>query len=476
MSALCIWHREFNFHPCAPELLRRFSPDSSYNILMRKFYWFFSLVLMFGFIALADAASTPATAQNDAPLVIVLTADGPISPAMSEYLSRGIQTAERRGAEALIFQLNTPGGAVTTMNAMVQDILASQVPVVVYVAPRGGMAASAGTIITLAGHAAAMAPETMIGAASPVGSEGEDLGETLAAKEQNALAATVRALAERRGPEAVALAESTIREAAAASANEALEIGLIDFIATDINDLLSRLDGFPVLLNGQTVTLETTGAQIGDLTISFIEQLLLILTNPSIVFILLSVGVQAILIEISSPGGWVAGFIGACCLALAGYGIGVLPVNWFGLLFIIIAFVLFILDIKAPTHGGLTAAGIGSLIVGGLVLFNSPSTPSFQRVSVPLIVGVSVFSGLIFFTIMMIAVRAQRAPVRTGQEGMIGKIGITRSALDPTGSVQVGGELWTAELAPGEGPIPAGTRVIVESAEGIRLKVRNQKH
>jgi membrane-bound serine protease (ClpP class) len=431
-------------------------------------------VLSISLLAFSLAAFTPAAAQTDTPLVIVLTANGPISPAMAEYLARGIQVAEQRGAAALIFQLNTPGGAITTMNEMVQDILASQVPVIVYVAPRGGMAASAGTIITLAGHAAAMAPETMIGAASPVGSEGEDLGETLAAKEQNALAATVRALAERRGSEAVAFAESTIRQASAASANEALAVGLIDFIATDLNDLLSRLDGFPVFLNGETLILDTSGAQIDQISISFIEQLLLILTNPSIVFILLSVGVQAILIEISSPGGWVAGFLGACCLALAAYGIGVLPVNWFGLVFIAIAFVLFILDIKAPTHGGLTAAGVGSLIVGGLVLFNSPSTPSFQRVSVPLVVGVSVFSGLVFFTIMMIAVRAQRAPIRTGLESMTGKIGVARSTIDPTGSVQVGGELWTAELLPGEPPIPVGARIIVESAEGIRLRVKQQ--
>ena len=438
------------------------------------FSWLLIITLVTGLIGLAFVCVAPASAQTNAPLIIVLTADGPISPAMAEYLARGIQVAERRGAEALIFQLNTPGGAITTMNEMVQDILASQVPVIVYVAPRGGMAASAGTIITLAGHAAAMAPETMIGAASPVGSEGEDLGETLAAKEQNALAATVRALAERRGSAAVAFAESTIREASAASANEALDVGLIDFIATDLNDLLSRLDGFPVLLNGETITLDTRGAEIDHISISFIEQLLLILTNPSIVFILLSVGVQAILIEISSPGGWVAGFIGACCLALAAYGIGVLPVNWFGLLFIAIAFVLFILDIKAPTHGGLTAAGVGSLIVGGLVLFNSPSTPSFQRVSVPLVVGVSVFSGVVFFTIMMIAVRAQRAPIRTGQESMTGKIGVARSAIAPTGSVQVAGELWTAELAPGEEPIPAGARIIVDSVEGIRLRVKSK--
>ena len=437
-------------------------------------------ILLFALVTLCCTASglaaLPASAQADSPLVIVLTADGAISPAMAEYLARGIETAERRAAAMLIVQLNTPGGAVTTMNDMVQDILASQVPVVVYVAPRGGMAASAGTLITMAGHAAAMAPETMIGAASPVGGEGEDLGETMAAKEENALAATARALGERRGAQAVAMAESAIREASAASASEALQAGLVDFIAADLDDLLRQLDGFPVFIQGQTVQLETTNAQVEHVLTSFIEQLLLILTNPSIVFILLSVGVQAILIEISSPGGWVAGFIGACCLALAGYGIGVLPVNWFGLIFIAIAFILFILDIKAPTHGGLTAAGVGSLIVGGLVLFNSPSTPSFQRVSVPLVIGVSLFSGVIFFTIMMIAVRAQRAPIRTGQESMVGKIGVARSPIDPTGSVQVAGELWTAELAEGEAPIPAGTRVQVENAEGIRLRVKNLNH
>jgi membrane-bound serine protease (ClpP class) len=439
-----------------------------------SFTWIILLVFGLFSLTLTGSAITPASAQADVPLVVVLTADGPISPAMAEYLSRGIQTAERRGAEALIVQLNTPGGAITTMNAMVQDILASQVPVIVYVAPRGGMAASAGTLITLAGHAAAMAPGTMIGAASPVGSEGEDLDETMAAKEQNALAATVRALADRRGPEAVALAEATIREASAASANEALEVGLVDFIADDLDDLLIQIDGFPVIIQGKTTNLDTANSEVEYVSVSFIEQLLLILTNPSIVFILLSVGVQAILIEISSPGGWVAGFMGACSLALAAYGIGVLPVNWFGLLFIAIAFVLFILDIKAPTHGGLTAAGVGSLIIGGLVLFNSPSTPSFQRVSVPLVVGVSLFSGVVFFTIMMIAVRAQRAPIRTGQESMAGKWGVTRSPIDPTGSVQVGGELWTAELAEGEAAIPKDVRVLVESAEGIRLKVKRK--
>jgi membrane-bound serine protease (ClpP class) len=205
---------------------------------------------------------------------------------------------------------------------------------------------------------------------------------------------------------------------------------------------------------------------------SFIEKLLAVLSNPNIVFLLIAIGVQAILIEISSPGGWVAGFIGVVCLALATYGLGLLPVNWFGVIFLIVAFVLFILDIKAPTHGGLTAAGVASLIVGALVLFNSPSVPSFQRVSIPLVVGTSMFIGGVFFILVMFAVRAQRNPVRTGQESLIGREGIVQIDIDPSGIVHLGGEQWSAELAPGQDNLTKGTRVIVERVQGLRLIVR----
>ena len=416
----------------------------------------------------------PARAQADSPLVIVLTADGPVSPAMSEYLQRGIKIAEQRGADLLILQLNTPGGALDTMEQMVQDMLASPVPIVVYIQPAGAWAASAGTIITLAGHAAAMAPNTTIGAASPVGGEGENLPTTEETKVKNVMRATVRTLAERRGPEAVALAEDTIENAAAVHADEALAIGLVDFIARDLDDLLQQLDGFPVTVDGEEIVLHTQGAVTEMVAMSFIEQLLLVLTNPNIVFLLISVGVQAILIEISSPGGWVAGFIGVVCLALATYGLGILPVNWFGFLFILTAFVLFIIDIKAPTHGGLTAAGIGSLIVGALVLFNSPSTPSFQRVSVPLVIVTSLFTGALFFVILMIALRAQRAPIRTGQESLAGRTGTVRKELNPEGSVHIGGELWSAEAAEGEAPIPVGTQVRVVRVEGLRIVVKRK--
>ncbi len=436
---------------------------------MRKRNIFFLAFLLTGLLL---GLAQPGNAQSSQPLIVVLTADGPITPAMAQYLSRGIKLAESQNAEALIFQLNTPGGSIDTMSQMEQDILASSIPVIVYVSPRGAMAASAGTIITLAGHAAAMAPETMIGAASPVGNQGENLPSTEELKVKNAMAATARSLTERRGTTAQNLAQDTIMNAAAVSSNEALQAGMIDFIATDVNDLAAKLDGFTVTVNGRSEVLHTANARFEPINISFIEQLLLIVTDPNIVFLLITIGVQAIIIEISSPGGWVAGFIGVVCLGLATYGLGILPVNWFGLLFIATSFVLFILDIKAPTHGGLTAAGIGSLIAGALVLFNTPVTPSFQHVSVPLVVGTSVVSGAIFFGIMMIAVRAQKVPVRTGEESMSGRFGIARSSLNPKGSVQVGGELWTAVLEDGATKLPVGTRVEVVRVDGLRLVVR----
>jgi len=337
------------------------------------------------------------------------------------------------------------------------------------------MAGSAGTIITLAGHAAAMAPETAIGAASPVGSQGEDLGETIAAKEREILKATVRSLASRRGDAAIALAEAAIDEARAASAEEALQVGMIDFIANDLTDLLSQLDGFTVQLAAGPYTLHTAGAAVVEVPQSLIEQFLQTLTNPNIVFLLLTIGVQALLIELSSPGGWVAGFIGVVCLALAIYGLGILPVNWFGLLILATAFVLFILDIKAPTHGALTAAGVASFIIGALVLFNSPNTPPFQRVSIPLVVGTGIVTAAFFFVVLTYAIRAQRRPVVAGVESLVGRIGEARSDLAPTGMVQVAGELWSAEIEAGSEPIPAGRRVEVTGVEGLHVRVRPKR-
>jgi membrane-bound serine protease (ClpP class) len=348
--------------------------------------------------------------------------------------------------------------------------------VVVYVSPAGAMAGSAGTMLTLAGHAAAMAPETTIGAASPVGAQGEDIGTTMEAKEKEILRATVRSLAEWRGKPAVDLAEQTIENAKAASVSEALEVGMVDIRARDLNDLLTQLDGRSVHFGPDQVVLHTAGAAVLEVPQTVIEQILVVLASPNLVFLLLSIGVQAILIELSSPGGWVAGFIGVVCITLAVYGLGVLPVNWFGGIFMITAFILFVLDIKAPTHGALTVAGVASFIVGALVLFNSPNVPSFQRVSIPLVVGTGLFIGSLFLIVLTFALRAQRAPILMGStSSLVGKVGVARADLEPEGPVQLGSELWTARPVEAHVAIKKGERVEVVAIEGLNLRVRGIK-
>ncbi len=427
----------------------------------------FSLIL-----GLWSVFSQPVQAQNSQPLVLVLDANGPITPPMLEYFRRGIRVAEQRGAEAIVIQLNTPGGDLGTTTDIIQLFRASTVPVVIYVAPNGAMAGSAGAIITMAAHVAAMAPETAIGAASPIGGSGEDLSQTLETKAKEIMKASIRPLVQPRGQEAVELAQAMIDEARAVSAQEALKAGLIDFVVGDMNDLLKRLDGFRVRTAAGERALHTAEASTQPLGLSLLERLLLMLTDPNIAFLLLAIGVQAILIEISSPGGWVAGFIGVVCLTLAIYGMGVLPVNWFGMIFLITAFVLFLLDLKAPTHGALTAAGVASFIIGALVLFNSPGAPQFQRVSVPLVIGVGMTIGLMFSVILTFALRSQRIPVQSGAEALIGRRGYAQTDIGFTGQVQVGAELWSAEVVEGSETIRPGDRVEVVEVRGLRLRVR----
>lgn len=435
--------------------------------------WRFALPKAAGLLAFLGLLllSPAAAGQGETPQVILLNADGVLTPAMAEYIERGLSTAQQEGAEAVILQLNTPGGSVGLMNRIVQNIRASEVPVIVYVAPPGAMAGSAGTLITLAGDLAAMAPETTIGAASPVGPAGEDLEDTMAAKEQNMLKATVRTLAERRPSTAIRLAEETIETARAVSAMEALQVGLVDFVADDLDELLSDLDGQRLMKGNEERVLDTVPAEVVELPPNLLEQVLDALTDPNIVFLLINFGAAAVLIEIASPGGWVAGAIGIACLALATYGLGILPVNWFGVIFLVLAFILFILDVQTPTHGGLTIAGIASLIAGALILFNSPGAPSFQRVSVPLVIASSLITGGMFFAVVLYAFRTRNAPVLTGKESLAGKVGIVRSLMAPLGVVQLAGEQWTAELTDENQRAEKGDRVRVVRVQGIKLWV-----
>jgi membrane-bound serine protease (ClpP class) len=450
------------------EISRHFSVGSVFSVvkIMPKFFRRIAVVTWF-FLAFLS----PARAQADR-AGVVITAEGQVTPVMVSHIQRGIATAEQRGAQALVIRLNTPGGQIELMDRIVTAILESNVPVVVYVSPRGAIAGSAGTVITLAAHANAMAPETSIGAASPVGGQGEDIGETLEAKIKSVLRAQVRNLASERGPKAIAIAESTIENATAVTATEAREAGLTDFIASDLADLLSQLDGHTLTVHDRPVTLHTAGAIVTEVEVNLLEEILAILTNPNVVFLLLAVGAQAILIELSSPGGWVAGFIGVTCLALAFYGLGVLPVNWFGIVFIGIAFVLFILDIQATAHGALTAAAVGSLIVGALVLFNTPDTLPYLRVSVPLVIGASLGLGGVFLALLIYALRSQTLPPAIGKETLAGRVGQVIQPLAPRGIVLLDSEEWSAE-SDGE-TIDAGQKVEVVEVRGLRLRVKKR--
>jgi membrane-bound serine protease (ClpP class) len=412
--------------------------------------------------AIAQEAVTEGAAGH----VDALQIEGAVTPIMISYIERGIRTAEDDGAEALIIVLNTPGGQTDLMNEIVQLLLQADVPTVVYVYPSGAYAASAGTLITLAAHVAAMAPGTTIGAASPVGSQGEDLGETLEKKIKEDLKAQARALAAHRGEEAQAWAESAIEEAKAATAEEALEMGVIDFVADSMDDLLAQMDGFQVEVGRRQVTLNTAGIAVEDVPMTFVEQFLHIITNPTIAFILLTIGINAILFELSSPGGYAAGIVGAICLLLAFYSLGVLPVNYAGLILIALAFVLFVVDLKAPTHGVLTVGGIVSLIAGALLLFNSP----LYRVSLAAVIAVAVVTGVFFGFAVAKVVQAQRKPSVTGQEGLVGLLAQVRTPLEPTGTVFVKGEFWDATAI--DGPIRAGEQAEIVAVAGFHLQVK----
>jgi membrane-bound serine protease (ClpP class) len=428
---------------------------------------FLNLALIVNFMPVTSQSTSGETA-------VVMKINGPLVSTHTEYLKRSLGQAVDMNAQVLIMELDTPGGSVDILNEIVKVMRSSPIPIVVYVSPRGAMAASAGTIITLAGHVAAMAPETTIGAASPVGQQGEDIGATMESKVKEILKATVRSISTGRSSEAVSLAEETIEKARAVTVVEALRVGLVDLSANDEKDLLNQLEGRVVNINSKTLALHTREARIVRVEYTLIEQLLQFLTNPNILFLLLSIGVQAILIEISSPGGWAAGTIGAVCLIVAFYGMGLLPVNWFGLLFLVVAFILFILEIKAPTHGALTAAGAAAFIAGSLILFNSARLPGFPPVSIPLVVGVGVILAASFFLIVVFALRAQISPILVGKEILPGQTGLVVGDLLDKGYVRVAGELWSAEHIPGTQELQDGDAVEIVAVDGLRLRVRKK--
>lgn len=407
----------------------------------------------------------PAEAQEGARLAYVVNAEGPITPSIQSYIRRAIEQAEVDGVEVLVIRLDTPGGSVDLTKDIIQRMVAARTPIVVYVAPSGAHAASAGTFITLAGHVAAMAPGTSIGAAAPVGMGGEALTDTMKSKVENILVADIEGLVRRRGDKALEWARAAVREAEAASADQALELGLIDYIAPDLPALLRDMDGKEVTVAGQNRTLRTADAVPQEIPMTFVENFLHVVANPNIAFILMIIGVNGILFELSNPGGYIAGVVGVICLLLALYAFGTLPVNYTGILFIVLAFILFVADIKAPTHGILSALGVASLVFGAFVLFESP----LFAVSRALIVGIALFTGLFFAFVVAKAIRIQAKRTVTGREALIGALAEARTDLDPQGKVFLKGEYWDAVVR--GAPVRKGERVRILSREGFLLTV-----
>ena len=405
-------------------------------------------------------------AQADEPsagLAYLIEVKGPITPVVQAYIERGIRQAEG-GQALLVVMLNTPGGSLNITREVVELMRASRVPIVVYVAPSGATAASAGTIITLAGHAAAMAPGTSIGAASPVSMEGE-MGETERRKAENIIIADLKSLTEGRSPEAQEWVEKAVRESAALTASEALEMGLIDVVAPSSEDLLRQLDGLAVSVRGRELTLSTADVALERLPMNAVEQFMHILLDPNVAFILLTIGINALLFELSSPGGYVAGIVGVVCLLLGFFAMGVLSVNWAGLGLILLAFALFVAEVLAPTHGILTIMGLIVFVLGSLILFNSP----LYQVSWVLVASVALFTAVFFGFVVTKVISAHRRPAATGRQGLVGAIAEVRQPLNPHGMVFVRGELWSAEST--VGPVPVGEQVRVVDAQGLRLKV-----
>jgi len=425
-------------------------------------------------IGLVLAVSIAARAQTGGSRVDVLTVKGTINPVLTDYISRGIEQAEETQASAVIIQLDTPGGLDTAMRDIIQSIINARVPVIVYVSPAGARAASAGAYITLSAHVAVMAPNTAIGAATPVslGSEGEaQMSEEMKNKVINDAIAYIRDLATRQGRNAE-WAEKAVREGASATSQEALQLNVVDMVVSDLNSLLAQVDGRKVtLIDGREVTLNTQGAAVNYVDMEFIEDFLYTIADPNIAYLLLSLAMLGIMVEVFNPGLIFPGVVGAISLLLAFFSLGVLPVNWAGILLIVLAFGLFVGEVLTTTFGLFTAGGVVSLVIGSLILFKGAS-PLF-RVNPWLIAGVTIVIAGVFAFVISRAIRAHRKQASTGREELIGKRAIVKVALAPEGTVFYKGERWTAISE--NDRIEPGEEVIITAVDGLILHVTRRQ-
>ena len=432
------------------------------NIFRFTYIGMFVLGLIFCFFG-GDVHSRSSNIQ-------VLEVDGTIVPVVANYIDRGISEAEEQGSTVCIIKLNTPGGLLDATEDIVSHIMNAEVPVVVYVAPTGSWAASAGTFITISGHVAAMAPGTTIGAATPVSGDGSEIPEEMQRKVTEFSSAFIKSIAETRGrnQDEAALA---VTEAKSFTASEALESNLIDFQADNMEDLLKKLNGRKVTLaSGREVVIDTTGDVIIPNGMNIAESFLHMVSNPNVAYVLMSLATIGLITEISNPGMIFPGVAGGISLLIAFYSLGTLNAYWAGILLILLAFGCFIAEIFTPTFGILTAGGLVSMVIGSLVMF-SHNPPSLD-ISRGLIAIVSVVIAAFIILVVGAIVRGQKRQVETGLEALLGRTAIAQTKLNPRGSVLVEGEHWSA--VSDDGVVERGEEVTVTRVDGLKLIVRKK--
>lgn len=416
--------------------------------------WFASLLVVAG-----------ASAQNEAAgrRVLAVRLDGPVTPIMADILEAAVEEAESGGYAALVLEIDTPGGLVTSMREMVKQILACEVPVLTWVSPGGAQAASAGVFITMAGDVAAMAPGTNIGAATPINMQGP-MDSTLATKATNDAAAFARTIATQRGRN-VEWAEQAVREAHSVSETEAVELNVVDFVAGTTEELLVKSDGLVWSRGDEEKTLDLAGLPVEWMEPSFRHKLLGAIVDPNIAYILLMLGFYGLLFELQNPGAILPGVVGGICIILAFLALSALPVNYAGIALIVLGVVFFLAEVKVASHGLLGAGGVVSLVLGSIILFRGEGI----RVSWGVIAGATVATAAFFMFIVGAALRAQRRRVTTGDAGLEGALGIVVARVAPRGQVRVGDELWNAVA---DSDIEVGSEVEITGVDRLTLRVR----
>jgi membrane-bound serine protease (ClpP class) len=400
--------------------------------------------------------------------VVVVHVESVINPITAEFIEENLKAAAKKDAALVIIQLDTPGGLDTAMREIVKNIFNSQVPVVVYVAPSGARAASAGVFITMAADVAAMAPGTNIGAAHPVAVGGKDMADEMAKKVENDAVAYIKSIASKRNRN-VQWAEQAVRKSVSITAEEALRLDVIDLVAQDLDDLLSQLHGGSVLRDSKTVVLDVKGRPVEHVEMGWRHRILNALSNPNVAYILLMIGLAGLYFELAHPGAIFPGVIGGISLILAFYALHTLPINYAGVMLILLGIVFFLAELKVSSYGLLTIAGIVSLTLGSIMLFDAPG--AYQKLAwkvlIPTVLAISGF----FAVVATLAFKAYvRKPI-TGTRGMVGEVGKAMGRLDPQGKVFVHGEIWNAVA---DEPIEEGEEVEITQVEGLTLRVKRK--